>query len=69
MNSQDILYSKGKNDECETLEYAVYPILKYLSKSSTIWCPFDKEESQFVQVLRKSGYNVIFSHIDTRKDD
>ena len=33
-----------------------------------IWCPFDKEESQFVKVLSAAGYKVIHSHIDEGKD-
>lgn len=31
IDSKEVLYSKGKNDECETQEYAVLPILEYLS--------------------------------------
>lgn len=38
IDSKAVLYSKGKNDECETQEYAVLPILEYLSTDS----PFDK---------------------------
>ncbi len=34
----------------------------------TIWCPFDKEDSAFVQVLKEKGFNVIHSHIDEGKD-
>lgn len=30
MNSKDILYSKGNNDECMTPDYGVTPILKYI---------------------------------------
>lgn len=48
MNSQDILFSKGSNDECFTLPYAVKPILKYIPKNAVVWCPFDTEESEFV---------------------
>lgn len=44
---QEVLYSKGKNDECETQEYAVLPILEYLSTDKIVWCPFDKEDSAF----------------------
>lgn len=42
MTSKDILYSKGKNDECYTPAYAVKPILKYIPKGAVVWCPFDK---------------------------
>lgn len=67
MTSQDILYSKGKNDECLTLPYAVEPILKYIPKNAVVWCPFDKLESEFVQQISKSN-KVIFSHIDFGQD-
>jgi len=68
MNSQKILYNKIGNDEAYTPKYAVYPILKYISRSTVIWCPFDKEESAFVQVLKENGNRVIYSHIDNGQD-
>lgn len=65
LNSKDILYSKGNNDECYTPEYAVLPILEFIKdfKDKIIWCPFDTEESFFVKVLKSYGYNVVYSHI------
>ena len=42
--------------------------MKYLKEGSTIWCPFDKEESQFVQVLKNQGFSVIYGHIETGQD-
>lgn len=51
LDNKDIMYSKGKNDECLTLSYAVKPILKYIPKGSVVWCPFDKEDSEFVRQL------------------
>ena len=63
-----IQYKFNKNDEYYTPSYAVYPLIKYLKESSTIWCPFDKEESNFVQVLTKEGFNVIYGHIETGQD-
>lgn len=68
MDSKNILYSKGKNDECFTPDYWVKPIIKYLPKNKIIWCPFDTKESQFVIQLRKEGYNVVYSHIDNWQD-
>lgn len=68
MNSKDILYSKGKNDECKTPKYAVEPLLKYISKDKVIWCPFDKEESEFVKCFKENGNKVVFSHIDNGQD-
>ncbi len=66
--SCDVLYSKGKNDECHTQKYAVQPILKYIPKGSTIWCPFDTAESEFVQELTFAGFKVIYSHISKAQD-
>lgn len=63
-----IQYKFNKNDEYYTPSYAVYPILKYLEPKSTIWCPFDKEESQFVKVFRDNGFKVVHGHIETGQD-
>ena len=69
-NSGEILYSKGNNDECLTSPNAVYPILEFLFtfKNKIICCPFDKNESEFVKILKKYGYNVINSHIEYGQD-
>ncbi len=58
--------SKGKNDECYTKRYAVEPLLKFLEpfRDKIIWCPFDKEDSEFVKVFQEHGFHVVFSHID-----
>ncbi len=69
MESKDILYSKGKNDECFTPDYAVIPLLKYIPKDKIIWCPFDEEDdSEFVRIFRENGFEVISSHISEGKD-
>lgn len=68
IQDQDVLYSKGNNDECLTPRYAVLPILKYLPKNKIIWCPCDTEDSEYVKVLQENGYKVIFSHIDNGQD-
>ena len=47
IDSQEVLYSAGSNDECMTLDYAVEPIIKYIPKDWVVWCPFDTEESEF----------------------
>ena len=67
-NSQNILYSKGKNDENYTPRYGVEPIIKYIPKNNIVWCPFDKDESEFVIMLKEHGYNVINSHIEYGQD-
>ena len=52
-----------ESDEVYTPEYAVKPILEYIDKgnkkSYTIWCQFDKEDSNFVKLIREEGYKVI----------
>ena len=52
------------SDEVYTPDYAVKPILKYLKPNSTIWCPFDTENSEYVKIFKEAGYKVIYSHID-----
>ena len=52
------------NDEFYTPVYAVKPILEYIKPNSVIWCPFDKEESNFVKLLKGCGHKVINTHID-----
>lgn len=54
----------SKNDEFYTPYYAVEPLLKYIKSNSTIWCPFDTNDSQFVKVLRWGGHTVIATHLD-----
>ena len=51
-----------------TLEYGVKPIIKYIPPSSTVWCPFDKDDSQFVIQLKAAGFNVINTHIEYGQD-
>ena len=56
------------NDEFYTPNYAIIPLLKFLKSNTTIWCPFDSEESNFVKLLKKEGHSVIFSHIENGED-
>lgn len=58
----DIVASSG-NDEFYTPRYAITPILKYLKLNSTIWCPFDTNDSLFVKTFISDGHNVIATHI------
>ena len=67
IDSKQLMYSKGNNDECYTPHYAVKPILKYIPKDVIVWCPFDKQESEFVIQISHQN-EVIFSHIDTNQD-
>lgn len=63
-----IYETKGNNDECYTPRYVVEAILPYIPKNAVIWCPFDTEESFFVQVLKENGFEVIYSHISKGED-
>ena len=63
MDSRDLMYSAGKNDECYTPAYAVQPILEYIPKDAVVWCPFDTSDSEFVKVLTDAGIDTIASHI------
>ena len=51
----------AKGDEVYTPFYAVEPILEFIPKDKTIWCPFDEEWSAFVQLLKEKGFNVVNS--------
>lgn len=68
IDSQAVLYSEGKNDECMTPDYGVKPIIKYIPKDYVVWCPFDKEDSEFVKQIRDNGNKVIATHIDNGQD-
>ena len=68
IKSSEILYSKWWNDECYTPEYWVLPIIKYIERWKTVWCPFDTKESNFVKMISSSWYNVISSHISDWRD-
>lgn len=48
--------------------YGVTPIIKYIPKNATVWCPFDKDESEFVKQITANGNKVIASHIDAGQD-
>lgn len=67
IDSQFVLYSSGKNDECMTPAYGVEPILPYIPKGAIVWCPFDKKDSNYVKLIRKQN-KVVHSHIDNKKD-
>ena len=57
------------NDEFYTPDYAITPIMKYLSTPpAVIWCPFDMEDSLFVKRFRDAGYTVIATHIRNGQD-
>jgi len=57
-----------KEDEFYTPPYAIRPILPYVPKGKTVWCPFDTEHSNFVRMLREEGHVVTATHIGTGHD-
>jgi len=61
-------YKFNKNDEYYTPEYAVIPIMNRLKDESTIWCPFDEDDSKYVEVLKENGFKVINTHISKGED-
>lgn len=55
--------SFNQKDEYYTPKILVKPILKYIKPNSTIWCPFDTKNSEFVIEFERNGHKVIYSHI------
>ena len=53
-----------KGDETFTPRYAISPLIKYLNKNFTIWCPFDYEDSEYVKCFKEEGFKVIYTHIE-----
>ena len=70
MKSSQVYYQQGGGDEQYTPHYGVKILLPYIQhlKEKLIWCPFDRSDSQFVQVLKENGFKVIYSHIDNGND-
>ena len=58
----------SKNDEFYTPDYAIEPLLKYVKRSSVVWCPFDTDKSRYVSLLKKHGCKVINTHIENGDD-
>lgn len=65
-----IYYVSGGGDEQYTPKIGVELLLPYIQhlKDKTIWCPFDKEDSEFVKVLTENGFKVVYSHIEYKQD-
>lgn len=58
----------SSGDEVYTLFYAVEPLLEFLPKDKTIWCPFDEEWSAFYQLLTEKSYTVTCSSLKEGQD-
>jgi hypothetical protein len=66
MNSDN----NGQANECYTRLIEAEKLINFLEeykelKSKVIWCPFDEDSSNIVIALKKAGYIVINSHINT----
>ena len=59
---------KNNNDEYYTPLYAVTILDKYIQPNSTIWCPFDTDDSEFVKHFKEIGHKVINTHIFNGED-
>ena len=70
MEKSQVYYQQGGGDEQYTPKYGVEVLLPHIQhlKDKTFWCPFDKEDSQFVQVLRMNGFKVVYSHLEYGQD-
>lgn len=70
MKKNQIYYTQGGGDEWYTPAYGVKILLPHIQhlRDKIIWCPFDKEDSQFVKVLKENRFNVIYSHLDNGQD-
>lgn len=68
--SNQVYYYNGGGDEQLTPRKTVEILLPYIThlKNKIIWCPFDKEDSNFVKVLTENGYDVVYSHIEYGQD-
>jgi len=60
--------SFNKKDEYFTPAILVEPIIRYIPKDATVWCPFDTDNSEFVILLKEAGIKVINTHMWTRQD-
>lgn len=61
-------FSHSKEDEYYTPLYAVDIIVPYIKENTTIWCPFDTSESQYVKKFQSLGHIVHYTHIDNGYD-
>lgn len=68
--ASQVWYEQGGGDRQHTPKETVEMLLPYMKhlKGKTFWCPFSKEDCQFVQILRNNGYKVVYSHIDNGQD-
>ena len=63
MKKDNSYYDLQVKDEYYTPAILVEIVLPYLKPNSTIWCPFDTQQSEFVKVLEANGHTVLSTHI------
>lgn len=70
MKDNQVYYQQWGWDEQYTPRSWVELLLPYIQhhKGKIVRCPFDKEDSQFVQVLREDWFEVVHSHIEEDGD-
>lgn len=70
MKNNQVYYQQGGGDEQYTPACGVEVLLPYIQhwKGKLVWLPFDKKDSQFVKVLTRDGFSVIYSHIEHGQD-
>jgi len=61
MTNNQVYYQQGGGDEQYTPKYGVEVLLPYIQhlKDKIIWCPFDKEDSQFVKTFKPNNLQII----------
>lgn len=59
---------RNANDERYTPPILIKPIIPFIQKHWTVWCPFDTDDSEFVIQLRRNGNKVIATHIWNGQD-
>lgn len=60
--------SFNEKDEYYTPRILVEPIIPFIPKDATVWCPFDTEDSEFVIALKEANIAVTYSHIWNEQD-
>ena len=72
MNHSSQIKRSVHGDEYYTLESGVNMIVPYIYRGgyekSVIWCPFDKEDSNYVRIFKANGFDVRYGHIETGQD-
>lgn len=58
------------SDECLTPRHGVTPIIKHLQARGykSVWCPFDKDDSFYVRELKRAGFIVFNTHLESGQD-